>query len=71
MIISAHKLSTIQRCDKIYVLNNGMFEEYGTHEELMGLEKNYYDLYNNHLSKSIMSNGSEGDSSSNGLNSKI
>ena len=46
VLISAHKLNTIARCDKIYVLNEGKFVEIGTHEELISNPGSYYyDLY--------------------------
>ena len=34
-VFVAHRLSTVQRCDKIIVLSNGAVAEQGTHEELM------------------------------------
>ncbi|CAF2401114.1 unnamed protein product [Rotaria sp. Silwood2] len=35
VLISAHRLSTIERCDKIFVIHKGHLIEQGTHEELM------------------------------------
>lgn len=43
-IIIAHRLSTIKDVDTIYVLNNGVVEEEGTHEELSLIDNG---LYNN------------------------
>ena len=34
VIMIAHRLSTIQSADKIFVLNNGVIEDFGTFEEL-------------------------------------
>ncbi len=41
-IIIAHRLSTIKKADYIYVLNHGIVEEEGTHDELMSLEGTFY-----------------------------
>lgn len=45
--IVAHRLSTIKEVDKILVIDNGKIIESGTHEELMALEKEYFNLYKN------------------------
>jgi ATP-binding cassette subfamily B (MDR/TAP) protein 1 len=42
----AHRLSTIQRADVIYVLANGCIAEEGTHAELLRRRGHYYDLVN-------------------------
>ncbi|MGV8148248.1 MAG: ABC transporter ATP-binding protein [Alkaliphilus sp.] len=44
-IAVAHRLSTIQNCDKIIVLSNGRIKEVGNHQELLRNESTYYKLY--------------------------
>ena len=41
----AHRLNTIEKCDKIIVFDNGRIKEQGTHDELMKLQKRYYTLH--------------------------
>jgi ATP-binding cassette subfamily B multidrug efflux pump len=46
-IIIAHRLSTVQKADKILVLDAGEIKESGTHQELLrqnGMYKNLYDV---------------------------
>jgi ATP-binding cassette, subfamily C, bacterial CydD len=45
----AHKLKTIQFADNIYVINHGEVEESGTHAELIGQKKIYYNLVSAHV----------------------
>ena len=39
------RLSTIEKCDKIFVLENGRLVEQGNHQELISLKNKYYNLY--------------------------
>nr|QFU47755.1 P-glycoprotein [Palaemon carinicauda] len=43
-IVVAHRLSTIKTADKIVVFNEGKIVEKGTHDDLMALKSNYYNL---------------------------
>jgi ATP-binding cassette subfamily B protein len=44
-IIIAHRLSTVQRADKIIVMHKGQVREMGTHQELLAQRGIYYKLY--------------------------
>lgn len=46
VIIIAHRLSAVKRCDNIIVINNGRVTESGNHNELMEMQGEYYALYN-------------------------
>jgi ABC-type multidrug transport system fused ATPase/permease subunit len=45
-IIVAHRLSTIERCDKIFVFNKGRIVEEGRYQDLLGLRGYFYKLAN-------------------------
>lgn len=49
VILVAHRLSTVKNADQIIVLDNGSIVERGTHEELIKLKKNYFNLIKNQL----------------------
>jgi ABC-type multidrug transport system fused ATPase/permease subunit len=44
-IIVAHRLSTIQKADKIVVLDKGNLIEMGNHQQLLALKGKYFDLH--------------------------
>ena len=43
--VIAHRLSTIRSADKIVVIDGGEIVEQGSHEQLLGLRGQYFDLY--------------------------
>jgi len=47
-IIIAHKLSTIEKADKIVIIKNGKILDIGNHQELIKKEGYYKQLYYNH-----------------------
>lgn len=40
----AHRLSTVKKCDKIFVLVKGVVRKAGTHEELVGMRGVYWEM---------------------------
>ncbi len=44
-ITIAHRLTTVEDSDRIYVLDDGQFTEVGNHDELMAKKGQYYRLY--------------------------
>ena len=44
-IIIAHRLQTIQECDRVLVLHHGVVKELGTHDELIAARGIYYTLH--------------------------
>lgn len=49
VVVVAHRLSTVRNADQIILLNKGVVEEKGTHEELVNLKGAYYTLIKNQL----------------------
>lgn len=52
-IIIAHRLTTVQNCDKIFVLQEGKLMEQGNHEELLEINGLYANLYKKQFEKAI------------------
>ena len=44
IIVIAHRLSSVKNCDKIFVIDNGIISESGTHQELINLNGKYKEL---------------------------
>ena len=44
-LIIAHRLSTVQKAERIIVLHRGRIREVGTHQQLLGLKGIYWKLY--------------------------
>ncbi len=44
--VIAHRLSTIKNADRIFVINHGRIVEQGSHQQLMELKGEYYELFN-------------------------
>ena len=52
-IIIAHRLATIQKADRIIVMDKGKIVEMGTHEKLLKMDGGFYqNLQNAQLNKS-------------------
>ncbi|KAL4440595.1 hypothetical protein ABPG75_003596 [Micractinium tetrahymenae] len=50
-VFVAHRLSTVQACDRIYVLSDGQVAEQGTHQELMAVRGLYWEMWNLQLAE--------------------
>jgi ATP-binding cassette subfamily B protein len=44
-VVIAHRLSTVQRADKILVMHKGQLREMGTHQQLLAQRGLYWKLY--------------------------
>mgnify|MGYP003506441781 FL=1 len=51
--IIAHRLKTIEKADRIYVIDHGQIKESGTHEELIASKGFYYQLYSQQFKETI------------------
>jgi len=50
LIVIAHRLSTVKDADKLYVINDGMIDSSGTHEELLEKSVLYKNMWTAHIS---------------------
>ncbi len=50
-IIVSHRISTIEKCDLILVLNSGKVIEYGTHKKLCEINGYYKETYDKQKTK--------------------
>ncbi len=49
VVVVAHRLSTVMNAHQIVVLERGEIIEKGTHQELIALQGNYFELVKNQL----------------------
>lgn len=49
LIIISHRITTIERADRIYMLKNGELVEEGTHDELVALRGEFYTMFESQL----------------------
>ena len=47
IILIAHRLSTVKKCDQIFLLEKGELKNYGTFEELINIDENFRKNVNN------------------------
>ena len=50
-IIISHRISTVKKCDKIIVINNGKKIEEGNHSKLIELDGYYHEIYNQQIKR--------------------
>ncbi|HEX8265217.1 MAG TPA: ABC transporter ATP-binding protein [Pyrinomonadaceae bacterium] len=65
-IVVAHRLSTVQRCDKILVFHHGELRESGTHNQLLQIKGLYWRLYQLQYANAPERNRASENGSSNG-----
>ncbi|HYH16062.1 MAG TPA: peptidase domain-containing ABC transporter [Flavisolibacter sp.] len=53
VIVVAHRLSTVRHADQIIVLHKGIITERGTHQELVNLKGDYFNLVKNQLELAV------------------
>lgn len=56
VLVIAHRLSTVEKADKIVVLDRGIVVEQGTHQELLQQKGEYWSLYNSQVTYSHSTN---------------
>lgn len=57
VIMIAQRVASVINCDRIAVLNNGVLDAVGTHDELMDSSAVYRDIYDSQMRKGDESNG--------------
>ncbi len=70
-LVVAHRLSTIQRCDRILVFHHGELREAGTHQELLAQHGLYWRLYQLQYVEEKIHNSLAPDASSMSLESGV
>lgn len=54
--VVAHRLSTIKNANQIILLDKGVIQEHGTHDELMAIpDGRYHELYTKHMGSGVIS----------------